>query len=513
MKPLNRDENGCTKISSQCVIWDGDNIPCLKLCKGDSISEVTFKLATQLCIVLKDLDISSYDLSCFNLQGCSPKDFIQLLQLIIDKICVIQGTKPPSPATGTGGIVIGVPPPVLGRTMDTQVNMSSCFYTVNPKTGDQVTTSSLADYVTLIGNMFCSLLAQQTMQTGTVANQATRIGSVEKTVATLLAAPPSLPSLTPVCVMPNASTKIDIVLGALEQQFCDLRIATGKPPDLFSGINGLPAGTDTALGTSGGTLSGISGWIPNVQNVGNAFANTLLIIRDLRSAITNIQKNCCPTPCNGLSVKLSATMPNTGQLILYFTGAIPQGLVECNIAGTVFSISDQSGHSINVTIPVAVNMNVAGGYPVTISNTPLTPADNFTITSDICFKDNTIGTTCKSSLTYVFVNTLTCPSIVYVPGLTTLAFSFPHSSGTKTYTVALYDSTGNTQIQAQIFPVTNPTTISGTFSALVAGTSYKARVFILSTNGLTTTCPLAVVTTLPNPCPAASGATAIITIP
>lgn len=87
MKPINTDQSGCSPISSNCIIWQGPDIECLKLCKGDTVSEVVYKLATELCDIMTTLKITSYDLTCLNLGSCEPKDFQELIQLLIDKIC------------------------------------------------------------------------------------------------------------------------------------------------------------------------------------------------------------------------------------------------------------------------------------------------------------------------------------------------------------------------------------------------------------------------------------------
>ena len=75
MKPLNLDNSPCTPTSSKCIIWQGEDIPCINLCKGDTISDVTYKLATELCTVLDTLNVANYDLSCFNINACGPDDF------------------------------------------------------------------------------------------------------------------------------------------------------------------------------------------------------------------------------------------------------------------------------------------------------------------------------------------------------------------------------------------------------------------------------------------------------
>jgi hypothetical protein len=89
MKPLNNDNPGCNPISSNCVIWQGPDIPCIKLCKGDTVSDTVYKLATELCNIIDQLDVTTYDLSCLNIVDCDPKDFHALIQLLIDRICAL----------------------------------------------------------------------------------------------------------------------------------------------------------------------------------------------------------------------------------------------------------------------------------------------------------------------------------------------------------------------------------------------------------------------------------------
>ena len=44
----NSAPKGCNPISSNCVIWQGPDLPCIDLCTGDSISSVVAKLCQQL---------------------------------------------------------------------------------------------------------------------------------------------------------------------------------------------------------------------------------------------------------------------------------------------------------------------------------------------------------------------------------------------------------------------------------------------------------------------------------
>ena len=61
--------NGCDNISSNCVIWQGPDISCIDLCNGDSISEVTAKLATKVCDLITNCvsanpSLAGLDLTC-----------------------------------------------------------------------------------------------------------------------------------------------------------------------------------------------------------------------------------------------------------------------------------------------------------------------------------------------------------------------------------------------------------------------------------------------------------------
>ncbi len=84
MKPVNLDNSPCSPTSSNCVIWNGPDIPCLSLCKGDTVTDVVYKLATEFCTILDTLNVDNYDLSCLTLNGCAPKTFEELIQALIE---------------------------------------------------------------------------------------------------------------------------------------------------------------------------------------------------------------------------------------------------------------------------------------------------------------------------------------------------------------------------------------------------------------------------------------------
>jgi len=45
----NNKSTPCSVISSNCVSWQGPDIPCIGLCKGDTVTDVVAKLGELVC--------------------------------------------------------------------------------------------------------------------------------------------------------------------------------------------------------------------------------------------------------------------------------------------------------------------------------------------------------------------------------------------------------------------------------------------------------------------------------
>jgi hypothetical protein len=163
MKPLNAAEEACSPISSNCVIWQGPDIVCLDLCRGDSISIVIFKLACLVCDIKDSLDVDSYDLTCLNLDACDvPHDWKELFQLVIDKICELQAL---------------IVPEEVEATAETIVTVAACF------TAKLGSTPTISAYIQEIGTKVCE--QEVTIQNQQVAIQQL-IARVEVLEATVL---------------------------------------------------------------------------------------------------------------------------------------------------------------------------------------------------------------------------------------------------------------------------------------------------------------------------------------
>lgn len=84
-----------SNINSTDVIWNGKNIPCIDLCKGDKISILLYLLAKEICsIVEQEKDLENLTLDCLKEKclNCNKYGLHDLLQLMIDNDCYIKNT-------------------------------------------------------------------------------------------------------------------------------------------------------------------------------------------------------------------------------------------------------------------------------------------------------------------------------------------------------------------------------------------------------------------------------------
>lgn len=218
MKPLNLDNRPCSPISSNCVIWQGPDIPCIKLCTGDTVSDVVFKLGTELCTIMDQLKVTNYDLSCLNLTACPPEDFQVLIQLLINRICELNGITPTEPGKSSG-------------CPDCVVSVAPCLI----QNGQ--TTMQLIDYVQMIANRVCSIISE----IENINNQITVINSTLVDLQYQIDNLPTytLPSFEVNCILSGVQP-LDAIVNALMNNnnfgYCALLNSTGTPAEINTAV-------------------------------------------------------------------------------------------------------------------------------------------------------------------------------------------------------------------------------------------------------------------------------------
>jgi hypothetical protein len=475
MKPTNLINNGCSPVSSDCVIWQGPDIECINLCKGDSVSIVVFKLATELCKIIDYLDLNNYNISCLNLGNCGPKEFDEFIQIIINKICALEGC-----CENNGG---GNSNPSISGCPDCIVNIAPCFNFTDPK-GNTVTTMQLIDYVTAIGNRICNILNNISTINQVLQNLDNRITIIENQP------PPTftLPKVTPNCVTSQVGTaqEMNIVLTALENQFCQLQQATGNAPSILNGISYQCPDLNNALQMSGtGIMGTLNGWVTSVSNLAQSITNMWLTICDLRTAVLDIQKNCCPNGCDGVNINIQSVLENANSLKLFFNGTIPQGFTECNSNGTLFTITDQSNGTLTLPIIVLNNMNNSQGFTINLQGTPINTMEDLQISATFCVTDGV--SQCQSVINHVSISTLSCPNLTVIPNSNSINYQYNWSGGTAIIEAQLWNQQQTIMLQSQTTNVSASGNQSGSFTGLTGSTQYFVRL-IITISGNTTTC-------------------------
>ena len=305
MKPLNLDNSPCSPISSNCVIWQGPDIPCIKLCTGDTISDVIFKLATELCAVLNTLNVTNYDLSCFNLVACGPNDFQALIQFLIEQICALQTevTTVSDPATS----------PIVNQTKSTSadalVTVADCFVV------NGVTVMTVSEYAQAIGKRVCELAAEIDTINNQIIDLEVRVTNIENAPVVIPPTPTIIINCNIGTLVAGNSYDIDTVLDQL----------------INNTTNGLCSYTNTSTGVLGTPSQLLTSYITSCSFGTDVTSdpNWTVTPNTLPEVITNIWIALCVAYSNTTTI----TVNNTATIDLTLTGG-PAYTIEANITDT-----------------------------------------------------------------------------------------------------------------------------------------------------------------------------------
>ena len=403
MLPVNSNTavQGCSPVSSNCVIWQGPNITCLSLCTGDSISSVVYKLAVEVCQLKTDAGLTDLDLSAL-LQVCQAtpepvRTLSAVLTLLIDKIVCLND------------IVEGLPSGGGSSYTEPTLNLPLCLQYINGQ-GQTVTS--------LIHNQFTLTLATKLCAIDTLVNSHTgQITSIDNRVTVLESATGTvIPTVIPNCLLtPGTAVNINVLLDELEAQYCNLRTVLGSNNALSVAIaqqcSGL--GSTQAL-SAAGTVSSLPGWNNTVSNVAQSFQNLWVVLCDMRQAIYDIKDCCGQTDCSQFLLGFTgATNNDRTAVTVFFSGGatvIPSGFTNCTAQGSKITISDLSGHSYVAYVDLLTAASDVDGITYTVSGSNLNPAQNYTITVEGCITKN--GNVCSKTVNYIV--SAPCPIITSV---------------------------------------------------------------------------------------------------
>lgn len=477
----NRTQEACTPISSNCVIWQGPDIPCINLCEGDTISDVTAKLAEQLCDIVDQLDIAGFDLSCFNPICPTPDNFHELVQFIINKLCELANI----PVAGSDTT------PCPDQCF---VNISSCLQYTDGL-GNLITSITLKDYATLLGNKICEILTALTATGIEIDTIETRLTALEAS-ATLIPKAASGESITIPSSCLSTIVNIPIVnfVQLLEQSYCVLLASVGDSTDITTAIaaecTGLSADPQLDPAAAGAAMSTLSGWNITPSNLAESFSNLWKTVCDLRAAVATLQTDlaaCCIDKCSDILWDFTASWIAPDNIIFAPTGSVPVSFSYCNPTDAIISVYDAYGNSYTVNTQDIVGA-LGGTINIDISIAPnLVPSIYYNVVASMCLSNSSY--TCGSSKFYSFLNYGFCPSLALSSpgaGQLTVAFTNLVTIDPITYEIRVYDSTTDALTDSYTFSGSGLAGALSNIFTIAAGT-YYATITVIQ-NGHTITC-------------------------
>ena len=481
MLPVSGNNKPCSPISSNCVIWQGPDLPCIDLCNGDTISDVIAKLAETLCDLIDgtclcEPDMSDINLDCLVNVNPNAETLQEIIQTIIDYLCALEP----------------------GGDNKTIVALPSCLQYTD-EAGNPVTALPIADYALLLANRICDILTSIAIINEQLSDHETRITILENCVLPCDGnSGGSSSQIMSVCINAGNLIDADVLLAGLESAFCSIVAALGDVNLIENAYNAQCIFANTDLLSGQGTYGGLTGWQTN-STLAQTTQNQWLVICDLYNAVENIQNNCCDSNCDsiiyGFVPSATGGGGGTNSINVNFTSTtIPAGWTDC---GSSVTITDSNGQSINQGFNALVEQNNNSGLSITISS--LNVATAVQVTVDFCLTDGT--DTCQNSSSQTVALGYNCPPVTIAPAVqgTSAVATWNNQIGvTASYNLTVETTTG-TQIWTSGQLTNQPPNVSITIPNLSPATDYVA-VLTLTVSGVGQTCPGVTFTTAGTAC-------------
>jgi hypothetical protein len=468
--------NGCDSISSNCVIWQGPDISCINLCNGDTISDVTAKLATLVCSLIEDgvaanPNLTGLDLSCLNIPGTTPTTLVPVLQQMVNAICETN-----TPA-GPTSIYIQANLPMM--------TLPACLI-YDDASGNPVTQLRLDNFTVLLANKICDILSSIVLINSTLSNYNTRLLTLEACVLPCSGAVAET-QVVPTCIINVGQlTNVSVLLLALEVRYCALETAVGLPAAINAAISqACILSTTSTLANSAVSYGSKTGWNNTPINLAQTVQNMWIVLCDMYESVSSIKTNCCPSGCDSVSFGYNVINVLSGEgtiagLNFNFqntTGngsVIPVGFNDC-AGSTVITIRDINNVTITSTVSVTALQNSASGVTISVPGLNTYGA----LTTSVAFCVTNGGDTCSDTIVKSVTGVIPCPLPVMSAITTTGAtVTFTNMLGsTATYIIDILNASTNLVVSTYTQNSPGPT-VTRAFTGLVAGTQYKTRITV-----------------------------------
>ncbi len=393
MKPFSSssEKENCSPLSSNCVEWQGPFLQCINICKGDSVSDIVYKLSEKVCNISDSSGFNDVNLTCI-LNSCdnlpAPQNTLSsILQTIVDGFCCSLGTlnQTTSLLTSRTANLYNEPTLVLPTN----------FQYIDVDTGLPVAKLPLSDFASNTATNSSILKTTVDTHTLQINNQELRVQSLESNPGYI---PPTVtPSGNYNGVISGIPTQMNVLLTAVENDYSVYKLSLGSQTDLVNAATAQPPflGVSEALGQAG-TMSGLTGWNNSIGNLAQSVQNLWLTVNDVRTAVNTIKQNILPDCSQFILGFTSAADVSRTTITLTFNAltTIPSGFSNCpklsfvTITDGLNTYSDTFDLVLVATNPAGIDFN--------ITSAGLNASLPYTITVDGCIING--GTTCSKSV-------------------------------------------------------------------------------------------------------------------
>jgi|TARA_R110001592_G_scaffold54388_5_gene166404 hypothetical protein len=472
--------NGCAETSSNCVIWQGPDLPGINLCNGDTISNVIFNLATELSnttTTSPGVDIATINQACLVQRYGTANNIQVLISNIIDKLCECCESS--------------------GSTEDPcscDIPLPACLQYKEEGTGNQITHLPLHDpstnfgYAVYLANRICDNVSSiqlinnnlnaLTIRVTNIENDCCHSHTGETGGGTHGAAKMVVPSFVGTPGIPQTIAK---VLVETETAVGELRNAVGRPEAINAALNVAPALGGREVLSGKGTMASIPQFINNPVNLAQSVQNLWVTLNDTRNAVQSMKETVANPLCGDIKYVVAGSITRTAEgafknINLDFQeSSIPTTYTDCNSKGTKITITDASLNSLVQYADVSGFYQNNGAW--TLAATKMGNLDlgsNYAVRVEFCSSNG--DNMCQEIQNFTLDNELVCPDILIgTVTADTIPFSvsgitIPANAG-HTISALLRTNSGKV-IDTRTYTAFS-SGISGTFSNLDGATLYQ----------------------------------------
>ena len=387
----NLSKENCSPTSSNCVIWQGPDIACINLCTGDTISDVTYKLALEICELKDNIGVTDIELACL-VEVCQTtpepaKTLSNILELLISKVCCLWQ------------IVDNLPTPGEPYIEPTLIFPACAAFTgLSPQLH--------RTYTVTLANKICTLNTTINQNTLDIDVLKDKVQDLEDLV------PTPLPELN--SCLTGTDKVLDDLVEYLENEFCDIKDALGEAGDITvaSSQECEDLSSQKSLSDSTKFMSQLSGnggsWILNPENLAQSINNLWLTVCDIRGAVRGILDNCCAPTCDAIKIdfyqRWSSDSPTILQLNFRSKSTLPLGFYDCGqpTLGNELTFTDADGFVYpypivfrSIDYPTDTNGALDdnsnfGWVDIDLTTVGLNLSKPISITADLCFTNGSL---------------------------------------------------------------------------------------------------------------------------